>query len=63
MPARNHRFLLRLQRLGAETQGIGDGVSEFRLPIYQDLAQIPENQFTPRWKNLLKDLGAVLFKK
>ncbi len=62
MLAQNHRFLLRMQRLGAEVKGIGDGVSEFKLPVYQDLSQLPENQFTPRWKELSKTIGANLFK-
>lgn len=63
MLSQNHRFLLRLQRLGANVTAIGDGVSEFRLPIYQDSSSLPENQFTPRWKELLSTLSANLFKK
>ncbi len=62
MLSQNHRFLLRLQRLGATANAIGDGVTEFRLPIYQEMTSLPENEFTPRWKVLIEQISKALFK-
>jgi GNAT superfamily N-acetyltransferase len=60
MLVENYRFMNRLKRLGAETTS-SEGIFEFKLPIYQDLNDLPENEFTPRWKKMLAEMGTSLF--
>ena len=57
----NHHFWRRLQHLGAEATQQSGGVIEFKMPIHQKFSDLPENDFTPRWKNLLETMGKTLF--
>ena len=50
----NHHFWKRLQHLGAVSTQQSAGVIDFKMPIHQDLDELPENDFTPRWRKMLK---------
>lgn len=59
--SQNKHFWKRLRDIGAESTDSRGGIIDFKLPIYQHEADLPQNEFTPRWSKMIMTMKHSLF--